>query len=126
MLTSDTYHTSTSRNPGRVDSHSAGTAKIVTRIALDTMVGQVLPSAWNIEEQLKITPLAAKFQDVITSICTPTSTTASSRVKMCMKNGEANWHSSVSISMITMLNSAVHLKVSRTRSGLRAPKFCPA
>ena len=90
MLASDTYHTSTSSNPGRVDSHNAGTTKIVTRTALEPMVGQVLPSAWNIDEQLKMMPLAAKFQDVITSICTPTATTASSFVKMCMKNGDSN------------------------------------
>src|SRR3954470_16585053 len=112
MLTSETYHTSTSWNPGRVDSHSAGTAKIVTRIALDMMVGQVLPNAWNMDEQLKITPFAAKFHEVITSICTPTITTASSCVKICMKNGEANWHTTVSSTMMRMLNITVHLKVS--------------
>ena len=66
---------------------------ITRRIALDTMVGQVLPSAWNIDEQLKIMPLAAKFHELITSICTPTATTAASVVKMCMKKSDSNWHS---------------------------------
>ena len=32
------------------------------------MVGQVLPSAWNIDEQLKITPFAAKFHELIISM----------------------------------------------------------
>ena len=124
MLASDTYQTSTSSNPGRVDSQSAGTAKIVTRTALDTMVGQVLPSAWNIDEQLKMMPLAAKFQEVITSICTPTATTASSRredvheERRCelAQHGEQHHEQHAD-------HARSSLKVSRTRSGLRAPKF---
>ena len=41
MLTSETYHTSTSWNPGRVDSHSAGTAKIDTRLPLVVKSAQI-------------------------------------------------------------------------------------
>ena len=42
--------------------------------------------AWNIDEQLKITPFAAKFHELITSICAPTATTAASLVNTCMKS----------------------------------------
>jgi len=44
----------------------------------------VLPSPWNIDEQLKMMPFAAKFHEVTISIVAPTATTASSRVKMCI------------------------------------------
>jgi hypothetical protein len=72
MLTSDDVPDVHQLKSGRVDSQSAGTSEDATRIALEAMVGQVLPSAWNIDEQLKITPFAAKFHELIISICTPT------------------------------------------------------
>ena len=94
-----------------------------SRMMLELMVGQVLPSPWNIDEQLKMMPFAAKFHDVIMSMVAPTATTASSYVKMCISRCEPNWQNTVSASMIPMLMPTVQLKVSRTRSGLRAPKF---
>src|SRR5688572_17359333 len=100
--------------------------KMKSRTALEAMLGQVLPSAWNIDEQLKMMPFAAKFQEMIISMCAPTATTAASVVKMRMNVSDSNWHTMVSSSMITMLNDTVQLKVSRTRSGLCAPKFWPA
>ena len=60
------------------------------------MVGQVLPSPWNIDEQLKITPFAANIHELIISICAPTATTAASRVKMCMNQSASNWQTMVS------------------------------
>ncbi len=67
------------------------------------MVGQVLPSAWNMDEQLKITPLAAKFQELMMSICAPTATTAASCVNTRMKVSDSNWQSTVSSDISTML-----------------------
>src|SRR5689334_14861900 len=126
MLASDTYHTCTSWNPGRVDSQSAGNTNTDRRTALDMIVGQVLPSAWNIDEQLKMMPFATKFHEMIASICVPTATTAGSVVNTFMNVADSNWQTIVSMNMITTLTSTVHLNVSRTRSGFRAPKFCPA
>ena len=57
-----------------------------TRMVLELMVGQVLPSPWNIDEQLKMMPFAAKFHEVMMSIVAPTATTASSFVKMCISS----------------------------------------
>ena len=41
-------------------------------MTLEPMVGQVLPSAWNIDEQLKMMPFAAKFHELIISMLAPT------------------------------------------------------
>lgn len=64
--------------------------KMTSRSALEAIVGQVFPSAWNIDEQQKMIPLAAKFHELITSICTPIATTAASDVKMWMKKSDWN------------------------------------
>ena len=73
-------------------------------MTLEPIVGQVLPSPWNIDEQLKMMPFAAKFHELIMSMVAPTDTTASSYVKMCMSSCEPNWQNTVSVSMIPMLN----------------------
>src|SRR4051812_2892960 len=126
MLATEVYQTCTSVNPGRVDSQNAGGVNSAGGTALDPMVGQGLPSAWNMDEQLKTTPLAAKFHELIISTCAPTAITAASVVNTRMKVCDSNRASSVSSNMIATLKLKVHLKVSRTRSGRRAPKFCPA
>src|SRR3954468_4329442 len=103
MLHTLRYHTCSSLKSGCCPSHSTGTMKMNTRITLEPIVGQVLPSPWNIDEQLKMMPFAAKFHDVIMSIVAPTATTASSCVNMCMSSREPNWQKMVSVSMITTL-----------------------
>ncbi len=45
---------------------------------------------------------------------------------MRMKISDSNWQRMVNSNISTMLITAVQRKVSRTRSGLRAPKFWPA
>ena len=50
-------------NPGRVESHTAGTANVTMRVALLITEGMVLPSAWNIDEHVKITPEATKLNE---------------------------------------------------------------
>src|SRR5689334_7535514 len=113
MLQTDRYHTCTSSKCGCIDSHNAGTMNTNTRMMLDPIVGQVLPSPSNIDEQLKMMPFAAKFHDVIMSMVAPMATTSSSYVKMCMSRCEPNWQKIVSNSMIPMLRPTVQLKVSR-------------
>ncbi len=51
-------------NPGRVESHTAGIAKVTMRVALLITDGMVFPSAWNIDEHVKITPVAMKFHEM--------------------------------------------------------------
>src|SRR5688572_33043191 len=123
MLATEIHQTSTRSNPGWVDSHNTGPMYNTRRSALDPMVGQVLPKAWNIDEQLKITPLATKFHELIMSMVAPTAITGSSSVNTRMNHSDSNWQTRVSTAMIATLISTVQLKVSRTRSGRRAPKF---
>ena len=52
-------------NPGRVDNHMAGMPNVAMRVALLITDGTVLPRAWNIDEQVKITPVATKFHEMM-------------------------------------------------------------
>jgi hypothetical protein len=93
---------------------------------LEPMVGQVLPMAWNMDDAEKITAFAAKFQELTMRKCTPMATTAASLVNTRMSHSASNWQIAVNMSISATPMITDHLKVSRTRSGLRAPKFCPA
>src|SRR5262245_29926076 len=103
MVAMDTYQISCSWKPGRAATQMAGATNITIRTALEITVGQVLPIAWNIDEQLKMNPLATKFHEINISISAPTFTTASSFVNISMKEREANWHTRVSTIMIVAL-----------------------
>ena len=49
---------------GSVDKSTAGSTKVSRRAPELASDGQVLPSAWNIPEQLKMSPVARKFQAI--------------------------------------------------------------
>ena len=64
-VATDRYHTSVSVKCGWRDNQTAGTRNVRMREAELRSEGQVLPSAWNMPEQLKMSPVATKFQEMM-------------------------------------------------------------
>ena len=96
------------------------------RLVVLSRAGQVLPSAWNMPEQVKMMPWATKFSEMMRRNWAPVSMTSRSLVKRETSQAGFHWQSRVNASMTTQLISTAVRNVSRTRSGLPAPKFCPA
>src|SRR4029077_13159258 len=70
----DKYHTCVSVKCGSVDSSTAGSTKVSSRAAELSSDGQVLPSAWKAPEQVKMSPVARKFQEMMRRYHEPTAT----------------------------------------------------
>ena len=64
-VATERYHTCRSVKPGRIESHSAGSTKVNRREPELRSDGQVLPSAWNSPEQVKMSPVATKFSEMM-------------------------------------------------------------
>ena len=77
----DRYQKSCSAAQGWAASQIAGTTKVSNRLPLLIRTGFMSPSACNIPEQLKVSPMATKFHELIRRYSTVTETTAGSLVK---------------------------------------------
>ena len=73
-VATDRYHTSMREKCGCRESSTTGTTKVSRRDAELKSEGQVLPSAWNTPEQLKMSPVAMKFQEMMRRYGAPTAT----------------------------------------------------
>jgi hypothetical protein len=63
-VVTDRYHTWLRENPGWVESHTAGSTKVMRREPELASDGQVLPSYWNTPEQVKMSPVATKLSEI--------------------------------------------------------------
>ena len=65
-VATDRYHTCDRLKCGSPDSKIAGTRKVISaRSGAQPATATVLPSAWNMPEQVKISPLATKFHEMM-------------------------------------------------------------
>ena len=100
---------------------------VIKRDALLTNAGKVLPSAWNMPEHVKMMPDATKLSEMICRNSTPTRMTSGSVLAKGIRIHSArNWQITVSTNMSALPIMPAFANVSRARSGLPAPTFCPA
>lgn len=81
----------------RCASQITGRANETSRLPLLSSDGLVLPSAWNIAEQAKVSPVATKFHDWMPRYSTATAATAGSLVNGPTSTAGRHWHSRVSV-----------------------------
>ena len=72
------------------------------------------------------TPEATKFHERMRRYSSPTASTCGSRENTAIIRAGAMWQATVKSAITTEDRISAERKVSRTRSGWRAPKFCPA
>ena len=114
------------RKSGMRERMTAGTISIAMRSADAASEGIVLPSAWNMLDATKMIPEATKFHEMICRYTVPAPTTAGSSVKTRTIPCAHRCTAAVITSMNAEAISAASRNTARTRSGSRAPTFCPA
>src|SRR4030095_418797 len=112
--------------PGRVESQTAGIAKVIILVALLITDGIVLPNAWNIPEPLQLRPDDMKSHEMTCRNPAAIEMTVASGVKNCTMRSAPSWHTTKSTDMSARPIPADVVKVFRVRSWNPAPKFWPA
>src|SRR5690349_4973439 len=120
------YQIHTSRNPGVLESATAGTAITTMRVTDATSDGIVLPIAWNMLEQTKISPENANVSDTMRRYSSPTAITAASFENTRMSAAGKRLHITAISSIQPTAIMLASLNTALTRPPSRAPTFWPA